>query len=121
MIPAVNPESMVDLIGKQALTQQRAGSGQVPIRNSSVQERKLRRATQEFETMLISDFWKAMTESFAADDEEAIDPGHSTWKDMGVQAMAGAMSKAGGLGLGKLILKHLEPLVQDEYSAKGDT
>jgi Rod binding domain-containing protein len=85
-----------------------------------VQEQKLRRATEEFEAILIANFWKAMTESFSTGDEDAVDPGHSTWQDMGIQAMAGAMSKAGGLGLGKLILKHLEPLVQDKASVQAD-
>jgi Rod binding domain-containing protein len=85
---------------------------QVSIRSTSLQGEKLRRAAEEFEAMLIADFWKSMTEPFSNDDEDALDPGHSTWQDMGVQAMAGALSKEGGFGLGRLILKHLEPLVR---------
>ena len=88
-------------------------TSQIPVRNTLAREQKLHRATQEFEAMLIANFWKSMTESFSNSDEDSLDPGHSTWQDMGVQAMSEALSKAGGFGLGKMILKHLEPLVQD--------
>jgi Rod binding domain-containing protein len=83
-----------------------------PIGNTAGRLQKLHRATQEFEAMLISNFWKSMTESFSSGDEDSLDPGHSTWQDMGVQSMSEALSKAGGLGLGKMILKHLEPLTE---------
>ena len=83
----------------------------VPNRIVSVQEEKLRKSAAEFEAILISTFWKSMKDSFASD-EDASDPAHSTFEDMGIQAMAGAMSRAGGLGLGKLILKHLEPVLE---------
>jgi len=89
----------------------------VPIRDASVQERKLQKAASEFESILIGTFWKSMKDSFASDDEDATDPAHSTLDDLGIQAMAGAMSKAGGLGLGRLILRHLAPLA--EGSAAG--
>ena len=88
------------------------GASQVPVRNTTARDQKLHRATQEFEAMLIANFWKSMTESFSSGDEDSLDPGHSSWQDMGVQAMSEALSKAGGFGLGKMILKHLEPLVQ---------
>jgi Rod binding domain-containing protein len=87
-------------------------AAQVSTRNTSTAQ-KLHRATQEFEAMLIANFWKSMTESFSSGDEDSFDPGHSTWQDMGVQAMSEGLAKSGGFGLGKLILKHLEPLVQN--------
>lgn len=97
-----------------------AGSENVPIRNGSVQEHKLRQAAADFESILISTFWKSMKETFSTDGEDSTDPAHSTFEDMGVQAMAGAMSKAGGLGLGNLILKHLVPALQaSERSQEG--
>ena len=72
---------------------------------------KLRKAAGEFESLLLSNLWKAMKSSFADSDDDATDPAHDTLENMGIDAMAGAVGKAGGLGLGKLILKHLEPLV----------
>jgi Rod binding domain-containing protein len=71
---------------------------------------KLRQAAGEFEAMLLANLWKSMKSTFASDDD-SDDPAHETLSDMGIQAMSGAVGKAGGLGLSKLILKHLEPLL----------
>ena len=35
-------------------------------------------------------------------------------EDWGIEVMAGAVGKAGGLGIGKMILKHLEPALDQE-------
>jgi hypothetical protein len=50
-----------------------------------------------------------MKGSFGDEDEDSTDPAHDTLEDMGIQAMSSAVGKAGGLGLGKLILRHLDP------------
>lgn len=73
--------------------------------------RKLRKAAGEFEAQLLSNLWKSMKSTFAAPDDESEDPAHETLDDMGIQAMSSAVGKAGGLGLCKLIIKHLEPLL----------
>lgn len=73
-------------------------------------EAKLRKAAADFESILLSTFWKSMKNSFGSDEEDdATDPAHDTLEDMGMQAMTSAVGKAGGLGLGKLILKHIAP------------
>jgi len=92
----------------------------VSTRYASVQQRKLEKAAAEFESILISTFWKSMKDSFSDGNEDVTDPAHSSLDDMSIQAMAGAMSKAGGLGLGKLILRHLEPLTGKDKVAGGD-
>lgn len=79
-----------------------AASGRDPVR-----EAKLRQAAAEFESILLSTFWKSMKGSFAADGEDASDPAHESLEDWGIQAMSTAVGKAGGLGIGKLILKYL--------------
>ena len=77
---------------------------------SPVEEAKLRKAAADFESILLSTFWKSMKQSFAGDDDDdSTDPAHDTLEDMGMQAMSSAVGKAGGLGLGKLILKHIAP------------
>jgi len=81
---------------------------------SPVEEAKLRKAAADFESILLSTFWKSMKQSFAADDDDdSTDPAHDTLEDMGMQAMSTAVGKAGGLGLGKLILKHIAPELGD--------
>jgi Rod binding domain-containing protein len=78
--------------------------------------KKLRQAAAEFEGMLLSNLWKSMKSTFAESDEDTDDPAHETLSDMGIQAMTGAVGKAGGLGLGKLIIKHLEPLLTHAHN-----
>jgi Rod binding domain-containing protein len=84
----------------------------------SPNEQKLRRAAAEFESILISTFWKSMKESFGTS-EDSSDPAHDTLDDLGVQAMSSAMGKAGGLGVGKMILKHLESQLADTNKPSG--
>lgn len=111
MIDPVSPKN-VPIPAANLSPLQDTTASQVSNRNTS-KAQKLHRATQEFEAMLIANFWKSMTESLSSGDEDSLDPGHSTWQDMGVQAMSEGLAKSGGFGLGKLILKHLEPLVQN--------
>jgi Rod binding domain-containing protein len=73
--------------------------------------RKLLQAAGQFEGMLLSSLWKSMKSTFAAPDDDSTDPAHDTLDDMSMEAMSNAVGKVGGLGLGRLILKHLEPLL----------
>jgi Rod binding domain-containing protein len=83
---------------------------------SSVADFKLRKAAAQFEGMLLSSLWKSMKSTFAAPEEESGDPAHDTLDDLSIQTMSDAVGKAGGLGLGKLILKHLEPMIANSQS-----
>jgi Rod binding domain-containing protein len=80
------------------------------------QGQKLKKAAAEFESMLLANLWKSMKDSFSEDD--STDPAHGTLDDLGVRSMCSAISKAGGLGLGKLILKHLEPMLAAPHPDK---
>ena len=88
------------------------------LHSSSAQEQKLRKAAGEFESILLSSFWKSMRESFASPEDESSDPAHETLEDWGIQAMSDAVGKAGGLGIGKLILKELEPRLAASLKAE---
>jgi Rod binding domain-containing protein len=74
----------------------------------SPDRQKLQKAAGEFESILLASMWKSMKQSFGAT-EDASDPAHGTLDDWGIEIMSGAVGKAGGLGIGKLILDHLEP------------
>ncbi len=52
-----------------------------------------------------------MKSSLDSSDDESSDPAHDALADMGIQAMSSAVAKTGGLGIGKLILRHLEPML----------
>jgi Rod binding domain-containing protein len=81
--------------------------------------RRLKQAAGEFEGILLSNLWKSMKSAFASSDDDSDDPAHETLDDMGVQAMSNAVGKAGGLGLGKLIVNHLAPLIVHSQNGNG--
>lgn len=75
----------------------------------SPQDRKLRRAAGEFEAQLLSSLWKSMKTTFASsDDEDSTDPARQSLEEWGIDAMCNAIGKAGGLGVGKQIVRALE-------------
>jgi len=76
---------------------------------SSAEIAKLKNAAAEFESMLLSSFWKSMKDSFTGTADDSSDPAKDSLDDWGIQAMSQAVGRAGGLGLGKLILKKLAP------------
>ncbi len=100
-----------------ALQSSAAAHGAFARQNSAIMNspssHKLHQAAAEFESILLASLWKSMKGSFASPDEESSDPAHETLDDLGVQSMCAAVGKAGGLGLGRLILKHLEPQASD--------
>jgi hypothetical protein len=50
-----------------------------------------------------------MKETFKGEDDENFDPTLQSFDDWGVQGMASAVGKSGGLGIKNMILKYLEP------------
>jgi len=86
----------------------------LPSQGDSPEERKLKKAAGDFESILLASMWKSMKQSFGASDTDDSDPAHGTLDDWGIEVMSGAVGKAGGLGIAKLILKHLEPTLNSE-------
>ena len=87
----------------------------------SPEEQKLKKAAGDFESILLASMWKGMKESFgSSDSDNEADPAHGTLQDWGIEIMSGAVGKAGGLGIGKMILQHLEPTL-DAQSSQPDS
>jgi Rod binding domain-containing protein len=84
----------------------------------SPDERRLKKATGDFESILLASMWQAMKHSFGENKEAESDPAHGMIEDWGIEVMSGAVGRAGGLGIGKMILKHLEPNLKGEDSEK---
>jgi Rod binding domain-containing protein len=82
--------------------------------------RKLRQAAAEFESILLSSLWKSMKGSFASPDD-STDPAHDTLDGLAVQSLCAAIGKAGGLGLGRLILKDLGPKLENSHNGNIST
>ena len=81
-----------------------------PGQQTSPADAKLRRAAQDFEAILIGTWLKEVQESFAARDESA---GAESYRSLGVEAVAGALAKSGGLGVARLLLQQLAPGAKD--------
>jgi Rod binding domain-containing protein len=108
-------------ISPNSLAQAISGSNQVAPATSAKskpvetpEQEKLKKAAGDFESILLSSMWKSMKQSFGDTDESNADPASGTINDWGIEVMSGAVGKAGGLGIGNMILKHLEPKASDE-------
>jgi len=77
---------------------------------------KLRKAAAEFESQLLSSLWKSMKSTFAPGDDDSNDPAAQSLQDFSVEAMCTAVGKAGGLGIGKLIVHSLETKLAPSHS-----
>lgn len=85
-----------------------AAAAKASARIDPVADAKLKRAAGEFEGQLLAALWKSMKTSFADSDAEAADPASQSLQDWGIDSMSQAVGKAGGLGIGRLIVKELE-------------
>ena len=95
-------------VGFPAPVTQNLSEASAKTATDSQDQQKLQKAAGEFESILLASMWKSMKQSFGAT-EDASDPAHGTLDDWGIEIMSGAVGKAGGLGIGQLIMKHLEP------------
>ena len=75
--------------------------------SSGPQARKLRKATEEFESMLVSSWWEQMEKTFG--NSEPQEPGFDTLRSIGLRAMTTAMAAAGGFGIARMLYHKLEP------------
>lgn len=104
--------SPIDLPPVTTISSETQPSSTVPgkSRLSPADEAKLKKAAGDFESILLANLWKSMKHSFGTEDTDSnSDPAQGTLDDWGIEIMSGAVGKAGGLGLGKLILEHLDP------------
>ncbi len=68
---------------------------------------KSEKAARDFEAVLLTPVLDALQKTFAGDPEDKT-PGASDYRMMGTQALAQAIADRGGIGIAKLILRHLE-------------
>ncbi|MGA9356386.1 MAG: hypothetical protein WBV46_22050 [Terriglobales bacterium] len=68
---------------------------------------KAEKAARDFESVLLTSVFDALQKSFSFDAADDT-PGASDYRLMGTRAMAEAVSARGGIGIGRLILGHLQ-------------
>jgi len=71
--------------------------------------RKLCKAAQDFEGMLISQLLGDFTSGFSALSGDAPLAGSETLNSLAVQTLSTAMAVRGGFGIGKMLVHQLEP------------
>ncbi len=78
----------------------------------SAQSAKIEKAGRDFESILLGSWLQGAEQSFAAapggpsDDDE--DGGHDQFMGMAMQQLAGTLAASGGIGIGRMIVQHLE-------------
>jgi Rod binding domain-containing protein len=70
---------------------------------------KNEKAARDFEALLLTPVLDSLQKTFAGDSEDAKTPGASDYRALGTQALAQAIAARGGIGIAKLILRHLQP------------
>ena len=81
---------------------------------------KIRRSAQEFESILLSQWLEQAREAFAGvpgGDEDNDDPGQGQMMALGMQALASAVVKSGGVGIARM-LEHFLTKQADGTAAK---
>ncbi len=69
---------------------------------------KNEKAARDFEALLLTPVLDSLQKTFAGDDD-AKTPGASDYRQMGTQALAQAIADRGGIGIARLIVRHLQP------------
>ncbi len=111
---------MSDLTGIAAKI---ASSGAIQVQDSralsqgnlaGADRSKIEKAAQDFETVLLTHWLEQSEQSFATvpgsdpDQDQDGDPGHDQFQGLGMQALASSLTKSGGIGIAKMIVRQLE-------------
>jgi len=71
--------------------------------------RKLRKAAQDFEAILIPELWEHCQPSFSSFSGETPPAGSDTLNSLAIQAMSAGLAHRGGLGIARMLVRQLEP------------
>jgi len=79
---------------------------------SNASPEKIKRSAQEFESILLTQWLEQAREAFASmpggDEDDNDDPGHSQMMGLGMQALASAVTKSGGIGIARMLEHYLQ-------------
>lgn len=82
---------------------------------------KIEKAARDFESILLGEWLQQAEKSFGtvpgSDPDKDAYPGHDQFQSIGCEYLAGALSKAGGIGLAKMITKHLQAVAGTQPKA----
>jgi Rod binding domain-containing protein len=115
MLP-INSDPSATLLNSSAAVAPATNAKSKPV--DSAEQQKLKKAAGDFESILLASMWKSMKQSFHDPDDPDSDPASGTIEDWGIEVMSGAVGKAGGLGIGNMLIKHLEPNAAGQPASK---
>ena len=101
-----------------------SATGQLSAAAGDSDNAKIKRSASEFESILLASWLESAEKSFATvpggDDEQDQDSCKGQYQSFGVQVLASAITKAGGLGIGSMIAASLAKTQHSEEGSKGD-
>ena len=80
-----------------------SGAGESPA------HRKLRKAAQEFESILMAELWKGFGGNITSFLGDALPAASDTMNSLAVQAMSMGIAQRGGLGIAQMVVQKLAP------------
>lgn len=86
-------------------------SGAVETPQQQAAMAKLQKAAQDFEAILINSLWGSMKEGSLGSDDDLQGSTNNSLEQFGMQMVSSALAKAGGLGIGKMIVHALQAKV----------
>ena len=75
---------------------------------------KIEKAATDFESILLGQWLEEAEQSFGSapgadpDADQDLDPGHSQFQGLAIQSLAKSLTKSGGIGIAKMIVRQLE-------------
>ena len=96
--------------GLQPLASAPAQQAAADSAQKTAQMAKLQKAAQDFEAILINSLWGSMKEGSLSSDDD-LQGSSNSLEQFGMQMVSGALAKAGGLGIAKMIVHALQAKV----------
>ncbi|MGO9862239.1 MAG: hypothetical protein ACLPLR_01400 [Terriglobales bacterium] len=87
-------------------------SASIPLPSASLPSAKAigknEKAARDFEALLLTPVLDSLEKTFSGN-EDSKSPGASDFRLMGTQALAQAIAVRGGIGIARLVMRHLQP------------
>lgn len=83
-----------------------------PTSAADLKKLKLKKACEDFETIMTTYLLKSMNETVMRTESEAFGSGRDLYEGMMVETVAGQLSHSQGIGLAKLLYQQLEPSLE---------
>jgi Rod binding domain-containing protein len=93
----------------QTLANSQPGVAPASAHPETPAHKKLRKAAQDFEGILMSQLWEHLQTSFASFGGETPLAGSETLNSLAIQTLSTALASRGGLGIGRMLVHQLEP------------